>query len=196
MKQILTLLIIITTCTLFAQQPKKKVIESINTWYKNNPEKYTLSIKGEEATAVITRYYPKREGEKNDIIKVLYKGMKISLKFDKPFDQITTHKDSLQKYFSYVSLLNIYNDIPVKGWNVYPQTPSSSLRRKGVKFTSGGDVLGLIINWSTYTVMGYKDSAKCNDEQNIADASMSEGCYVSVRKRMKLEVVVSGVAIE
>lgn len=191
MKLILTAFILLFASTLFAQLSKKQVTEHINQWYDHNAEKYFLTIGGEEASAIITRYHPEQPEEKNDLIEIFYLGMEVQLGFDKDLEKISTHKDSLQKYFKYVALTNIYNEIPSSGWDIYPQTPTSSLRGEGLIFNSGGDSISLTINWSSYTVMGYRNTQKCDDELSMADNSISEECYVSVRKNMPLEVRIS-----
>ncbi|MGK0389179.1 MAG: hypothetical protein ACI94Y_001919 [Maribacter sp.] len=193
---ILCLAFSFSACALLTQQPKSQIINNINTWYDSHPEKYSLIIKGKTASAKVSRYHPDRTDEKNDLIKISYKGMKVILKFTKPLDEISTDKDSLQKYISYLSLTNIYNEIPSKGWDVYPETPQSSLRGKGVEFTSGGDSISLNINWSIYTVMGYKNTKICTKERSISDSSISEKCYVAVNKRIPLEILITGLVIE
>lgn len=191
MKIILTIWIVLASFMAFAQLSKKQVTENINQWYDGNTEQYFVKIEGKEASAIITRYHPERPEEKNDLIEVFYKGMKVQLKFDQGLEKISTHKDSLQQHFQYLALTDIYNDIPAKGWDIYPQTPTSSLRGKGVIFNSGGDSISLTINWSLYIVMGYKDAKKCRDELSTSDGSVSEECYVSVRKNIPLSVLVS-----
>lgn len=54
----------------------------------------------------------------------------------------------------------------------------------------------MTINWSTYTVMGYKDSKKCNDELGVEDGSVSDDCYVSVQKNLPLEIIITKVLLE
>lgn len=196
MKLTISVLIMLSACIITAQQSKQKVIKNIHTWYENNTEKYTLSIKENEANAIITKHHPERSNEKNDLIKISYEGMKIELKFSKPIEEITTHKDSLQKYFSYVSLTNIYTKIPSKGWKVHPRTPQSSLRGKSLKFVSGGDSISLNLNWSIYSVIGYKDNTKCDKERSIADGVVSESCYIAVDKAIPLELTIIGIALE
>lgn len=191
MKLILTAFILLSASTLFAQLSKKQVTKHINQWYDHNAEKYSVTIGGKEASAIITRYHPEQPEEKNDLIEISYLGMKVQLGFDKELEKISTHKDSLQKHFMYVALTNIYHEIPSSGWDIYPQTPTSSLRGKGVIFNSGGDSISLTIHWSSYTVMGYRNTQKCNDELSMADNPISEKCYVSVRKNIPLEVLIS-----
>ena len=177
------------------QQSKSQMIENINTWYENHPDKYSLSLNGSTASAKVTRYHPERQDEKNDLIEISYKGMEITLAFSRPLDEISTHKDSLQKYFSYVAIDDIYNNIVSDGWDTYPRTPSSSLS-KGVHFNAGGDSISLTINWSIYTVLGYKDSKKCNNERGIMDSGISESCYVSVDKNLPLEIIIDQLLID
>jgi hypothetical protein len=54
--------------------------------------------------------------------------MEIELKFDKPIEEITLHKDSLQKYFSYLVLNRISHSIKSPGWKIHPITAQSSNR--------------------------------------------------------------------
>jgi hypothetical protein len=195
MKFFNTLFLLLISSLIHAQLSKKQVTTNINAWFDENPDSYIVEIKGGDAVAKITRYHPERPEDKDDIIKIGYKKMQIELKFKQPLAEITTHKDSLQKYFDYVSLNNIYNDISAKGWIIYPRTPLSALRGKGVTFLSGGESLSLKINWSIYAVFGYRDSKKCDNERSIADGSVSEPCYVSVRQRRELSVVVTNVKL-
>jgi hypothetical protein len=193
--KILTILLL-SFSILNAQESKKTIVNNINSWYSKNPSKYSIEIKGDQASAQITRYHPERKEELDDLIRINYKGMRITLAFTKPLNVLTTNKDSLQKYFSYLSIDRIYNHIPSKGWDIYPKTPSNSLRGKGVTFTIGGDSISLNINWTTYTVFGYKDSEKCNNERAIMDGSVSESCYVSVEKKLPLEIQIIEVPID
>jgi len=55
------------------QQSKSQMIENINTWYENHPDKYSLSLNGSTASAKVTRYHPERQDEKNDLIEVTKK---------------------------------------------------------------------------------------------------------------------------
>tara|TARA_B100000795_G_C22758264_1_gene422449 strand:- start:61 stop:651 length:591 start_codon:yes stop_codon:yes gene_type:complete len=196
MKIVLIVFLILVTFTSKAQISKNQVIKNINQWYLENPNKYSVNMLGEEATATITRYHPERPEEKNDLIEVAYKGMKVQLKFNQELEEITTHKDSLQKYFQYVSLENINHDIASKGWNISPLTPISSLRGKGVIFNFVDDSISFTINWSTYTVMGYKDSKKCRNQLSFEDGMVSEDCYVSVQKNLPFELIVSKVKLK
>ncbi|MFT5859957.1 MAG: hypothetical protein ACI865_002064 [Flavobacteriaceae bacterium] len=195
MKTFLTSLLIISSLSSCAQLSKKQVTENIDNWYLEHSDYYAVELTGKDAVATITRYHPERPEEKNDLIAIDYRGMHIEMKFAKPIAEISTHKDSLQRYLTYVSLHNIYTEIADKGWPVYPRSPQSSLDATGVKFTKGGESISLTINWSTYTVMGYKDSKKCNNELGIADGSVSEECYVAIDKRLPLEVTVTDVIV-
>lgn len=188
----------ITLCFIspvFAQESKSTATKKINAWYNDHPDNYSISINNNNASAKVTRYHPKRKDEKNTLIQITYEGMKITLGFTKPLDVISTHLDSLQKYLSDVSVEYIYSDIECNGWNIHPETPSSSLRGKGVRFTAGGDSLSLSINWSTYTVMGYRDSEKCNEERGMMDIGISDSCYVTVDKILPLEILINQVPI-
>ena len=138
----------------------------------------------------------KEQNEKNDLIEVHYKGMKVTLKFDAPIEKITTRKDSLQKHFSYLSITNLYNEIPATSWHVYPKTPSSSLRGKGIEFTKGGESISIEIQWSIFAVTGYRDTKKCNQERAIADGSVSENCYVNVRKKLPLKLSFTNLSLK
>tara|TARA_R110000787_G_scaffold41071_13_gene101610 strand:+ start:7481 stop:8080 length:600 start_codon:yes stop_codon:yes gene_type:complete len=195
MKIVLTVFMVLVSYTSNAQVSKKQVIKNIDQWYLENPDKYSLNIGGKEATAIITRYHTERPEEKNDLIEILYKGMKMQLKFDQELLEITTHKDSLQKHFQYISLERINHNISSKGWEIYPRTPISSLHGKGVIFNSGVDSVSLTINWSTYTVMGYKDSKKCRNQLSFEDATVSQDCSVSVRKNLPLELIITKVKL-
>ncbi len=176
-----------------AQLSKNDITKSIHAWQTENAEKYVIKLDGTQVAAIITRYHPERPEEENDLIEVVYKGMKIQLKFAKPLKEITAHNDSLQKYFSYVSFSKIYNNIPSVGWNVHPQTPSSSLRGKGVTFTSENRTLSISIYWSIYAITGYKDSKKCNEAFAMEDSSAPEECFVHIAKNIPFEVLITGV---
>ncbi|MBC8753142.1 hypothetical protein H2O64_00560 [Kordia sp. YSTF-M3] len=196
MKLLLSLVLLFSLHTLNAQLSKSKITKNIHAWQTENAEKYVLKLQGTEVVTAITRYHPERPEEKNDLIEVTYKGMKIQLKFTKPLKETSTHSDSLQKYFSYVSFSKIYNNIPSNGWNVHPQTPSSSLRGKGVTFTSENGTLSISIHWSIYAITGYKDSKKCNEALAMADSSAPEECFVHVAKTLPLEVLITKVSLE
>lgn len=195
LKLIISVVIFSATVTLFAQEQKEKVIDAINSWYEQHPNTYSIFINGNDGFAKETRYHPERIDEKNNLIEISYKGMKITLAFDKPFDSISTYKDSLNTHFKYVAISKIYNDISSIGWDIHPLTPSSSMRGKGVLFTGGGDALSLVINWSTYTIMGYKNIKKCNEEMNMMDMGISESCFVAVNKVLPLEIRINNMLI-
>lgn len=190
------LICLLLASQLSAQITKKQVTKNIESWYKSHPEKYSISLTDSTTKAVITSYYPDRKYPKNNLIRLSHKGMKITLAFKKPLYLISTNKDSLQKYFNYIAIDDIYNDIPAEGWSIYPETPSSSLRGKGVQFTAGGNAISLVINWSTYIVLGYKDTEECNNARQVADSSIKESCIVFVRKRLPLEILVNQISID
>ena len=194
MKLLTSILLVFFIGSSYGQLAKAEVEANINSWYEKYPEGYTLKL-NKKAKATITRYHPKRPEEKDDIIEVEYKGMLIQIKFKIPILEITTHKDSLQKHFNYLSLTRIFSKIKDDGWDVYPTTAKSSLRGKGIEFTEGGSKLGFIINWETYTVSGYRDSEKCHEELNQEDDSVSDDCIVSVRKKIGLRIVAKGLKL-
>ena len=196
MRFLLSLVLLFFVYTSNAQLSKSKITKNIKNWQIENAEKYTLKLEGKQVSATITHYHPERPEEKNDLIEITYKGMKIQLKFAKPLKEITTHKDSLQKYVSYVALDKIYNNIPSSGWNVYPETPSSSLRGKGVVFTSENGTLSISIHWSIYAITGYKNSKKCNEEQEMQDIGLSEECYVHRAKKIPLEISITNISLQ
>lgn len=195
MKFLLSVLLLFFAYSLNAQLSKKEITKNIHAWQAKNAEKYVLNLKGEEVAAKITRYHPERPKAQNDLIEVFYKGMKVQLKFEKPLQEISTHKDSLQKYFSYVSLNKIYNNIVSDGWNVYLETPSNSLRGKGVTFESENGVVSLSIHWTIYAITGYKNSKKCTEELEMEDSSAPEYCFVLVKKKIPLEVFITEISI-
>ena len=178
-----------------AQLLKSEIEHNINEWLNEHNEGYEL-ILNKEAEAKVTRYHPERENEKNDLIEVAYKGMKITIKFKKPFEEITLQKDSLQKYVDYLSIHNIFNDISAEGWDIYPSTALSALRGKGIEFTAGGKNIGFKITWEFFMVGGYKNSKKCHEELGIEDGSISDHCMVAVRKKLPLWIVAEKVKLE
>lgn len=180
-----------TSWSASAQLSKSQVTDHITAWYASHPDTYELRISGNEAEARVTRYHPERLEESDDLIEINYQGMRIQLKFDKPLAEITLSADSLQLYFSYVSIDGICHDIPSSGWDIHPHTPASSLRKQGVTFSDTDGGLDITIRWSIYTVMGYRDSQKCRDELSPADGSVSEDCYVSVDAVLPLLIAFS-----
>jgi hypothetical protein len=196
MKLIFTTFIICFASTLFAQMSKHEVLENINEWYNIDSVKYSLNLKGQEVAARVTKYHINQVDEKEDLIEVVYGSMNIILKFDKALSEVSMNQDSLQKYFSYISLSNIYHEIPSKGWVISPKTPQSTMRGKGVKFISNEGYLSLEINWSIYAVTGFKDNVKCNREAAMADSGMPEECYVVFKKKKGLEILISNIPLE
>lgn len=178
-----------------AQGSKKQITANMETWLASHADGYTIDISDKEGTALVTRYHPERPEEKNDLIEVNYKGMTITLKFKKPLAEITTHKDSLQKYYDYVGLSRIYHDIETPGWNTHVQTPSSPMRGKGVIFTQGGEHISFTLNWQLSYAMAYRDTEKCNEELQIEDGSVSEDCFSHVSRKIPLVIEVKAVAV-
>ena len=191
MRSYSTLILCIISFNTQAQLSKSQVTNHITAWYASHPDTYELRISGNEAEARVTRYHPERAEESDDLIEINYQGMRIQLKFDKPLAEITLSADSLQLYFSYVSIDGICHDIPSSGWDIHPQTPASSLRKQGVTFSEVDGGLDITIRWAIYTVMGYRDSQKCRDELSLADGSVSEDCYVSVDAVLPLLIAFS-----
>lgn len=184
----LVLLFLVSGCFLSPPTSKKKVEEKINSWYEAHPDAYSLTIEGDEAKVSIERYHPDNPAEKDDLIVVHWKEMKITLAFKKPLANIDWSVEGLQSQFNYVVLDDIYHDIEVNGWDIHPDTPQSS-KQGGVTFTEVKDgSLSFEIDWSTYTVFGYSESAKCQQELEIADKGLPEECYVGVRKNLPLKI--------
>jgi hypothetical protein len=196
MKIFLTFILFLSIFNGNAQLTKKQILSNINKWYVEHPEKYLLDINGKDAIASITNYHPERETERNDLIVIKYRGMEMELKFSKPIDEISTQSDSLNNYFSYISLNKIYHEIPMKGWRIYPRTALSSLRGGGVVFSQEGDSLNLSLNWSIFGVFGYRDTKECDKELSIEDGSVSEICFVSVRKDLPLIISITNLQIK
>lgn len=184
------------SCTGLFELTKKEVIQNIEAWYLEQGETYTLKLNAGNTKVAITRYHPDRPEEEDNMLKITHKGMTIDLLFNKPVKEILMHKDSLQKYVNYLSVDRIYNNIAAHGWEIYPETPQSSLRGTGIQFTGAGESLSFHVNWSTYTVMGYKESNNCKEEQERQDASVSEDCLVAVDKQLALEITALNLAFE
>lgn len=122
--------------------------------------------------------------------------MRITLRFKKPLEEITTHKDSLQKHFDYVSLSRICHNISTPGWDTSLETSLNALRGTGVTFHAGGDVLSLSLDWTISHSMSYKNTSKCRREMAIEDGSVSEGCYAQVAQRIPLHIEVKGLVLK
>lgn len=184
----LLLLLFVSGCILPAQTSKSKVEEKINSWYDAHPDSYSLTIEEDEAKASKERYHPDNPNEYDDLIVVRWKEMKITLAFKKPLADFEWTAAELQSQFNYVVIDDIYHNIDVNGWDIHPETPSSS-NTKGVTFTEFKDGhLSFEIDWSTYTVFGYSESSKCQEELQIMDKGMPEECFVGVRKNLPLKI--------
>ncbi len=169
---------------------KGKVKKMIEGWYEAHPESYSLDVTGEEAVAKWERYHPEREDEKDNLIRVYWKDMKITLAFKKPLEDIYWSKDSLQSHFSYVTLDNIYTDLEAEGWEIAPVTPQSSAR-KGLTFSEFDEQqIAFEINWRTYTVRGDVQSEKCQKAAGVHDGSLPESCFISIQKSLPLHIKV------
>jgi hypothetical protein len=167
---------------LFAQSLSlhPEVEQKIEQWYAENPKEYRLPVKGSKIKAEITGYY---ENTAN-LIRLKWNGMLLEFAFKKDLAKISTHADSLQKYFSYASANDIYMDIDVADWDLHPRTSLSSYR-DGVKFIDNGKgSFALIANWDIYAVLGYKDSDFCRERMSWADAPTPAECIVSKRKKI------------
>ena len=174
-------------CSFLTQTPKAKVKSLIKEWYKKHNKGYSLSVK-EGAKASISRYHPYRPDEYDDLILVKWKGMTITMAFKQPIANIKWTAEGLQEAFSYIVIDEIYNDIPVSGWEIFPETPQSS-SSEGVKFTKVADgELTFTVDWQTYTVFGYSETSFCQGELEIADSYMPEKCFVGVRKDLPLHI--------
>ncbi|MFT5892950.1 MAG: hypothetical protein ACI9Y7_003065 [Dokdonia sp.] len=185
----------LVSCSGYFDLSKEAVTENINNWYASIGEEYRLELKGSEVRGEITSHngLPK---EQCGLIKIKYRGMRMELSFMKPIAEITIHKDSLQKYFHYISINDVYNEISTRGWETYPHTSQSSLRGEGVDFTGDGDVLGFQVKWSIYAVLSYGESDECKELLSITDMPSNEACFVAVGKTLPLEITVSGVVLD
>lgn len=186
----------ITGCTGLIELSKEKIVQNIKTWYVEQGKKYSLNLSANNTRVNITRYHPERPEENDNMLEIIHKGMKIQLLFSKPVRELLIHQDSLQKYFNFLSIDKIYNTIPSNGWEIYPETPQSSLRGTGIQFTDAGKSLSFHLNWSTYTVMGYKESNHCQEERLQQDASISEECMVYVDQKLALEIIARALVFE
>jgi hypothetical protein len=171
---------------------KEEVQKRITAWYEANPDGYSLDVKGDDAKAKITRYHPERPDELDHLLVVEYRGMSITMHFNKPMKEIEKTPEAYQQNFSYVAIDDIYHTIKVPGWDVNPRTPQSSNSNNDcVTFTAvSDDHVAYELNWETYTVMGYSVKKNCQDELQIEDGAVSEGCIVYVEKRLPLKLSV------
>lgn len=187
---LLTLLVLTSMACTFADISKTEAEKRIEKWYTEHPDVYEIDVKGNDAVAEITRYHTERPEEHDDLIQVNWKGMTITMSFSKPLSEIEKTAEAFQEHFWYVAIDDIYADIDVPGWEVYPRTPvSSNDDKKCVQFTEvTADHIAFELNWETYTVFGYSDSNKCQEELEIMDAGVSEECYVGVEKRLPLKI--------
>ncbi|MGB0523110.1 MAG: hypothetical protein ACPGJS_09125 [Flammeovirgaceae bacterium] len=187
MKHILPLLIV-SVILLACQTPKEEAETRIKQWYNKQAQGYSLVVQGTEAIATITRYHPERPTEKNDLIRITWKGMSITLAFKKPIQEIEWTESALEQNLSYYVVDDIYHNIDLKGWEVHPQTPQSSTS-VGLEFTTVAEgKLAFSIDWETYAVFGYSQSAACQEQLEIADASLPEACYINVEQRIPLHI--------
>ena len=167
------------------QTSRKDALNRINTWYKQHADGYNLQLSGK---AEITRYHPDQAEEKNDLMRISWKGMDITIAFKKPLSDFTWTSQSLQDNLSYYVIDDIYNDINLSGWKVYPETLSSSATHGLVFHKIENKTLRFSIDWEIYTVFGYAQSTYCQGQLQIADSSVPEDCFIGVDKRLPLHL--------
>lgn len=186
-------IIILVSCHGFGQKiiPKSLVEQRVKEWYAAHPEQYTIQFKDMNTTAEVAGYYENTA----DLIRINWKGMSMEFAFRKDIKLISTHADSLQKYFNFASVDDIYIDINTPGWGMHPRTSVSSYS-EGVKFIDKGNGhFAVQINWDAYCVMGYKEDEYCTKALDIMDSSMPDECYFSMRQKIDLNIDLE-VAIE
>lgn len=170
---------------------KKEAQTRVKAWYKAHPKNYVVNIKDKQAKVKITRYHTDRPEEKDDLIRINWKGMVTTLTFSKPLREFEWSETSLQSEFMFVALDQIYTNIHTPGWQVYPRTPVSSTG-EGVSFKgSTKNRLVVSIDWEMYTVFGYATNKKCQEELEIMDGTIPEECYVGIRKTLPLVVKIN-----
>ncbi|MCP4441406.1 MAG: PQQ-binding-like beta-propeller repeat protein [Aureispira sp.] len=166
--------ITIFTTTTSAQNSLKlnsKVSDAMDKWYKNHTNGYTLKIHDLKQEADIESYYSK-DLETADLIRVRYKGMLATLKFHKNIAKISTHADSLYKYFDYIAITDIYTGIEIDKWKISAENPINAYRKKDkITFKNNGlDRFSVVFDWEIYGVFGEKQTKECLDVRE------SHGC--------------------
>ena len=170
------------------QTPKSEAEKIINKWYETHAKDYHLKIPLGEATTQLTSYHNDKEVNDRTLVRMDWKGMQITMQFQKPLKSIHWNVKELQKNIAYVVIDDIYNDITLNGWKVYPRTPSSSSEKALTITAASENEFSFEINWETYTVSGYSDSDFCQEQLEIMDAGVPDKCYVGVRKRLPLRI--------
>jgi hypothetical protein len=192
MKNILLIFSILFFFSCSAQNTQPEVTEIINNWYEEHKNGYELHIKGENVKVETSDFYEPTNKTAHKLIRINWEGMYIELCFNKPLSSFKWTGGNLKDNLNYFSLTNIYSDINLNGWKVYPRTPMSALHDgEGITFKNVEEnKIMMEIDWETYTVFGYAQNKFCKDQLEIADSSMPSECFVGVRKTLPLKVLV------
>ncbi len=181
-------------CTSFLQPTKPiskvEVEKRIKAWYNSHTVSYDLRLNDKSVKATMERYHPERPDERNDLIVVRWKGMRITLKFNEAIADMERSKIKFQEQFSYVVLDDIYSNIVTPGWKIHPRSPQSS-KKGGVTFTTvSANQIAFELDWEIYTVFSYRNSARCNEAMGIHDGTMPENCYAGVEQKLPIHFVI------
>lgn len=168
---------------------KEKIQAEIENWYSKNANGYTIAAVG--ATAQSSRAHLDRADEKNDWYKIDWYGMAVTIAFTKPVADIALQKDSLQAYFSYISVDNIQNRIASAGWVTSPLLAVSSYS-EGIAFLDApkGE-LNFHFTAEIFAVRANRNSEKCKEERGIPDKSMDADCFLQVEKKIPFRLEMS-----
>lgn len=171
--------------------PTSKAADAISKWHATHPDGYTLKIHDLKEKADIESYYSKELATAN-MIRVRYKGMLATLMFHKNIAKISTHADSLYKYFDYIAITDIYTGIELDKWKITASTPSNAYRKKDkISFQNNGlDHFSMVFDWEIYIVTAEKQTKEClKERERYACGPLSEkymeSCHVSERKTLK-----------
>ncbi len=192
MKNLSLLFSLLIFCSCSAQTPKPEAEEIISNWYAQHATGYEIEIAGKEVKAETSDFYLAENLAEHRLVRVFWKGMKIEMSYNQPLSAFKWTPESLKKQLSYLSISDIYTDIELDGWKVYPKTPISAIHDgEGITFKKvDGNKIQLEIDWEIYTVFGYAQNVFCEKQLQIADSSMPKECYAEVRKRLPLKILV------
>lgn len=156
---------IFLTTTVSAQKGlsfNSKVANALDKWYIDHADGYTLKIHDPKEEASIESYYSK-DLETANLIRVRYKGMLATLMFHKNIAKISTHADSLYKYFDYIAITDIYTGIEIDKWKIGAATPINTYRKKDkISFQNNGlDHFSFVFDWEVYAVFAEKQTKDC-----------------------------------
>lgn len=168
------LLCIIFPAVLFSQVKSlhPEMDKKLQNWYEEKGKNMQFEMKN--LTFMVS--------VKGAVIHWEYDQMHFNLYFKRSLSKISTHADSLQKYFIRLDVNNVQHGIDAPNWDIRLRPGIRDEDKDEVKFIDGGEAcLSMQFTLKSSILIAYKNTADC---EMIHDAPTPKECYTSLDKLM------------